>query len=323
MALRSFPQPVCLSLAAAALLLPDIVHGQVWLPRQGFATFGLTYSYFESGDHLFSEDLGGYSSRGYTADGKRIFLGTESSHTVIGGLEYGVTDRIAAFVRLAWVSTKYDGRAPVNLESDDGRWHQTLQDAAIEVRGQVYRGFVVVTPSIGFAFPTSDYFATGHAAQGRHLNALTLAVSAGATLSSVPNMYVQGRYAFGMDEESHGLNLRQSQLEFQVGYYITPSLEVNVFNRNLATHGGVDWISRDPNAPCVHCGDAANLDITVSNSRYVRVGVGTSYYVGRRLSFYGSATTTVFGENTVDANFLVLGTSVDFETPWAPKRLWE
>ena len=73
-------------------------------------------------------------------------------------------DRAAVSASLAFVSAKYDGRAPVSAD-DDGSWHGALQDFRLGVRYQVVTAPVAVTPSVGFAFPVSDYetgFAFAH-----------------------------------------------------------------------------------------------------------------------------------------------------------------
>ena len=86
---------------------------------------------------------------------------------VTGHFDLGITNRIAASGSLGWISTKYDGNAPWNLDIDDGQWHSTFQDASAQVRGVLLAKPVRLVPYVHYQFPTSSYATIGHAAPGR------------------------------------------------------------------------------------------------------------------------------------------------------------
>ena len=307
-----------LSLTLASLL-PEVALGQAWLPPRGEGSVFLHYTGFYGGDHVFPNDsLDGQTTRGYTVDGDRLYMGDETSHLLTGGLEFGLHDRFAISGSLAWITTNYDGRAPVNLAIDDGYWHPTFQDAAVGVRFMALKAPVVVTPFVRYAFPITDYESDGHAAQGRGLSTLTAGAAFGFSMSSLlRSTYFQGRYGYGADEAVGDLEVRRSELAVEVGTYATNWLLLRFMGSFLTTHGGLPWISEDPGRGCVHCPDATNLDANQSDVRYARLGLGGSFRLGRRVSLFVAGFTTVEASNTIDADFLMAGTRFFFKTPWA------
>lgn len=320
--LRSF---LLLSLSLTfALVLPEAVRAQAWLPPRGEGSVFLHYTGFRGGDHVFPNDsLDGETTRGYTVEGDRLYMGDETSHLLTAGLEFGLHDRLAVSGGLAWITTNYDGRAPQNLAVDDGDWHPTIQDATVGVRVMALKAPVVVTPFVQYAFPVGDYESDGHAAQGRSLRTLTAGVTFGFSLSSLfRSTYFQGRYGYGVDEQVADVDLRRSRFGLEVGTYATNWLLVRFMGSFLKTEGGHSWISENPDEPCGHCEGPTDLDSNQSDSRYTRVGLGGSFRVGRRLSLFVAGFTTIQASNTIDANFLMAGTRFFFKTPWARKSMF-
>ena len=75
------------------------------------------------------------------------------------------TVRVAS-LNAAWVTSWYEGRAPVNPEVDDGRIRGWLQDGSIRLGRAWDLGTYRWMPFAGLSFPLTDYPVSGHAAPG-------------------------------------------------------------------------------------------------------------------------------------------------------------
>src|SRR5882762_10276223 len=93
--------------------------------------------------------------------GQRIPNGAAHSQTVLFEVEYGLTDNLAISVGLPYVTAKYTGQGPACPlcaasplgfhagPNDDGLYHGALQDFRIDLRQNIFRRPLILTPSIG------------------------------------------------------------------------------------------------------------------------------------------------------------------------------
>ena len=272
---------------------------QASVPRRGDGAIALSYQYAAGGDHLLNSDaLDGFESRGYQVDGKRWFVGETTSQTILGSLDFGVINRyLALTAQLAYVSSRYEGNLQISSELDDGRWHGTLQDMRIQLRGQLIRAPLIVTPYLSYGFPTTGYLTEGHAAVGRGLTELQL----GAFLQypsrvSAVGPYAHGALAYGILEEVGGLNLGRPQLNLELGYRLSWRWRVRGFGAFAGTTGGVDWVPDNLEDPGIH-EEFEALHNQVVNSQRLMVGAGSAYQIWDSVGIFGNLAVTAWGEN--------------------------
>ncbi len=324
---RNASQPCILRCAVAIFALTGVLHpsiadAQAWLPKKGEGSFGLSYAFFNGGDHLYPTDsIDGQSTRGYTADGDRWFLGDESNHSVSAHLDLGLSERLAVSTSASWVAARYEGNAPWNLNLDDGQHHATIQDARIQLRALTSRAPVRLVPYAAIQFPISRYETVGHAAPGRHLVSWSLGVYVGRSLSPwLPRMYAQLRYGHSSDEENQGFRLNRNDVDIEIGYRAARNLRLRFLSALSATSGGSAWGS---DGSAGHGSSAqGELDATISQIRSLRAGLGLSYTLFENWTASILYISILDGENTLDGDFFSVSLGLDFTTPWAPRKLW-
>jgi len=313
----SIRQVLIASLTIFVLTTPRLGYSQAWVPAQGRGNVSLSYVYFVSGDHLYSEDLGDVSTRGYPADGKRWYLGDTEAHTLVATLNYGLPKRLAVSASVAYVTSRYQGNAPANLEIDDGEYHGTFQDAGFELRWMALTRPLVVTPFIGYGFPTTNYATSGHTAVGRNLQEARVGLMVARLLYPwISSVYVHGRYTYAAAEQVLDLNLRRSALDLEVGYLAAQWLVMSASASFQNTHGGLEWASDDPDH-CAHCPGTEGRVNQVSAARFVNIAFSAAVGLPYNLNIYAAVSSTVWGENIEDGEQFTAGTSWMFSTPWA------
>jgi hypothetical protein len=309
----------CASLAltaAVGLAMPSPAHAQAWLPYKGEGTLSFAYTFYNGGDHLFPVSVDGQSTRGYVADDKRWFLGDSYGNMLNLSFDYGLANRVAIGGSVAYAVTRYDGLAWFNFDLDDGDWHGTFQDVGFEVRAMALQRPLVITPLIGMGGPLDNYPTSGHAAAGRGLNEFRVGAYLGWQMSFLPSAYLHGSYVYGIAEEVNDVRLKRGVLGLEAGYFLPQRLSVSANASFQDTYGGLEWASADPDADA-HSGGGTLAGVnTVSATRFALLGFGAGYSLGE-LGLYASWSTTVWGENVEDTDFLTVGTSWSFSTPFA------
>jgi hypothetical protein len=313
----------CFAVTLTALFSAPSVKAQAWLQPKGEGAFSLTYSHFDGGDHLFSTDaIDGLTSRGYEARGNRWFLGDTFSHNLQLELDYSISNQLAVTTGLAFVRAKYEGNAPVNTDIDNGLYHGGVQDFSVKVRAAVIERIIAVTPFVALSVPMKSYESYGHSAIGRHLYEIRSGIFLGWAPSNIlRGSFAQAQFMYGWLEAVGNVRVKHAALDVEAGYYVSRRISVSALISNQRTYGGHEWISGDPTQPGGHgSGTGVGLDIATSAARFTRLGWSTSYAVRSDLGLYGSYVTTVWGQNVDDANFVVLGITYNFRTPWSEYR---
>ena len=187
---------LCLAALCVRLALPPTAFSQAWVPRKGDGTVLFTYQKLVGRDHI-----------DYTGARNRK-VGTDSAQSTTTEFEYGITGKLAFNADLVYVASKYVGTFPEGPLDFDGRYHPTFQDAHFQLRYNVLRNPLVVTPFISVTVPTHHYETSGHNAAGRGFHELLIGVNAGRQLGPLlPNVYLEGRYSYAILKRFAGLNL--------------------------------------------------------------------------------------------------------------------
>ncbi len=293
--------------------LPPVAAGaQALVSEQGTGVVTLQYIYFDSGDHLFSTDaIDGQSSRGYTAEGNHWYLGDTTAHTLLLYFDYGIVDRLGISGTVAWVSSRYVGRAPVNRDIDDGAYHPTWQDAGVDLRYMFFRRPVVTTVSAGVGSPLTNYPSNGHSAVGRNLTE----VRAGLFLERdiLRTVPVYASLIYGVSEELQGINLERLTINLGGGWVFHRGWYAELFGAYQAVLNGEDWVSGDPSQPVVHGDSSTGFNGALAATRLLNVGGSISTNTPFNTNLALVLSSTVWGENLEDGIYAGLAFSWRFD----------
>jgi len=140
-------------------------------------------------------------------------------NTVLFGMDYGLKERLALDVKVAWVANRYRGNDLLHGPADTGRSHSTLQDARIALRYQLLPpGSWAITPLVGAVVPTHQYETRGHSAPGRHLKALQLGLGVGRDIAIGSRVaYLQGQYSYAIVERVENMYIDRSSADVELG----------------------------------------------------------------------------------------------------------
>jgi hypothetical protein len=299
------------------------VYAQAWLPAQGEGTVSLLYQNTFVKYHYFTTTP---YDRGHI-----------QGNAVIADITYGVTDKLAVTVGVPWVASKYNGPLPHPLAEDvlagvspprpnpldDGSYHSTFQDFRFDVRYNVTRRAVVLTPFVGSIVPSHDYTYLAHSAAGRDLKELQAGILASKLLDALaPGLFVQGRYSYGFTQQVLDISHNHSNMDLEVGYFVTPRLRVLALGTGQVTHGGIDI---DPPS-CQLCPPPLPALIVlhhdqITRDNYLNLGGGVGYTLNERLDLFGSMIHTVAARNGHAIDYGVsVGVSWGFSTRGARDR---
>lgn len=258
---------------------------QAWLPSQGEVTMSFVFS----DSFVDRHDLNGLSDPNSDIKTK----------TLLADVTFGVRDNLSITVALPLVSSKFIGAGtpPHPTKQDDGQYHTTATDLRIDVRYNVVnrRGFVV-TPFAGSVTPSHSYEFFAHAAPGRRVHEFQVGTYVGTTLDDVlPGMFLQGRYAYGIQEKFVDISHNRSMYSLETGYFATPDVRVFGMVSGQVTHGGVDL---SPTARLVWPGIQWVNHDRVTRENFVNVGAGIGWAVNETVDVFGSFTKAVSAVNT-------------------------
>jgi hypothetical protein len=279
-----------LLLYVAAFFLASSALAQAWLAPKGEASFGAVYQNIYTRDHLFSE--------GERYDGGRIRM-----NMAVFGLTYSFTDRLAASASLPYVSARYDGTAPHIAPGfqyvDDGSYHGTFTDFRLDLRYNLWSEPAVVTPFISAIIPTHRYATFAHAAPSSGLHQYLAGVSVGRRLDPiVESGFAQLRYSYAFVEEVLGVSHDRSNLDLEIGYFLTPSLGISAIGSFQKTHGGLEL----PVPGTAAAGEFRRTPYYVhhdqlAQSNFLNVGGIVSYALTGAVDVFVAYQWMVWGEN--------------------------
>ena len=289
---------------ATGLLLPLPTLAQAFLPAKGEGSVGFSFQDISSQGHLLS-------------NGSRLSAFQSRSLTQVFDVEYGLTNRIALSAQLAYVNSKYTGKeAPLNpqpRELDDGKYHGTPQDFRLDVRYNILRKPLFVTPFAAAIVPSHRYGVIGEAAPGRKLREFLMGAYAGRLLNPIlPRAYLHGAYSYSfVEREFAGVSLNRSNLDLQVGHALTRSASANFLWRRQWTHGGLSF--DEIFAPSQLSVIFVNHD-RLTRANFQHVSAGASYSLPRQVDLLVTYVRFVSGINEHYGRAIIVGLRRSFRT---------
>jgi len=278
---RRMARVFCAWLGLQAAAVPA-VHAQAWVPPKGEGSVSILYQDLFVEDHL-------------RADGTREDRGQVRSQGLLFDVTYGVTERLAISLVVPAVRARYTGKAPHPNLQDNGDVHRGFQDVRLGVRYNLVQGPVTITPFVGTNVPSHAYQTFAHAAFGRRIRELEVGVYVGRIVSPrLPNAFAQARYSYSFAERIVGIHHDRSNLDVELGYFLTPTLRVFAMGVGQKTHGGIDlpnagWRALPPDQQPHHD--------RIARTDMADVGGGLQVSVSRSFDVFGSYMTTLAGRN--------------------------
>jgi hypothetical protein len=292
---------------------------QAWLPAKGEGSVSILYQDVFVKDHMQATTPVDY--------------GQIYSKSMLLDVTYGLTDKVAVTVGIPWTATKYSGIKPHPLADlsgpipvfygvqplDDGAYHQTLSDFRFDVRYNITKKWMVLTPFIGTIAPSHDYVTFAHAAPGQGLKELQVGVSGAKLLDAIaPGLFVEGLYAYGFTQQVLDIPHNRSDFSLEFGYFATPKLRLLALSSARLTHGGIDT----PPNPRVNLPPLEFLyHDQIQREDFLNLGGGLSFTLSDKLDLYGSMIHTAAARNghAIDRG-ISLGLSWSFSTNRANDR---
>ncbi len=259
------------------------VKAQAWVPPKGEGSVSVLYQDLFVRDH-------------FLAGGGRINRGEIHSDNLIVDVTYGLTDRIAVAFAVPFVQARYAGSNPHPRAQDNGEAHSGFQNLRFNVRYNAFDGPLTVTPFVGTNMPSHDYEYFAHAAYGTRVRELDVGTYVGRMLGpALPDTFVQVRYWYAFAERIAGIHHDRSNLDIEVGHFITRAVRVFAISTGQKTHGGIDtpdagWRVMPPDLG-PHHDRVARLDM-------LEVGGGLQMTVTRSIDVFGSFMTALAGRNS-------------------------
>jgi hypothetical protein len=263
------------------LSLPTVSAAQAWTGDRGSTSFFLSYG-------------NNWSTKHYTFDGVETDGGHVRSQVATFGISYVLTDRLTLTASLPVVQAKYMGSRPhPGSNVDNGDYHTGLQDVRFELRYQVSENPLAFTPFLASGWPTTDYVTLGHSARGRGLDQYVAGFYVGSSLDEwIPDTYAQMRYGYAYVESVAGIHPNHSNLDAEVGHFLTPVLGLRVLASWQETHGGVDTVGKMKGTDSLF----PHHD-QVGDESYINVGLGFSYSITHKVDVSAIYARSLRGRN--------------------------
>jgi hypothetical protein len=293
--------------SASAFFVASSAFGQAWLAPKGEASFGAAYQNIYTRHHLFSE--------GEEYDGGRIRM-----NVAVFGLTYSFTDRLAASASVPYASARYDGRTPHATSVDNGSYHSGFTDLRLDLRYNLLREPAIVTPFVSAIIPTRDYPTFAHAALSSGLEQYLVGVSVGRRLDPILEAgFAQLRYSYAFAEEVLGISHDRSNVDLEVGYFLTQSLGLSVIGSYQKTHGGLELpLPGTPAATEFRRTPYYVHHDQLAQSNFVNVGGIVSYALTGAVDVFASYQAMVWGRNV---HAIQPGLALGMSWGFSPRRV--
>jgi hypothetical protein len=291
--------------AALTLGIAASAAGQALVPPKGDAYASVLFTNMAVDNHFLPAH--------------RVDVGQIDSNIVLFDLTYGLTDRMAVTVGLPLVTSRYHGaypHQPGNPEApDNSGWNSTFSDFRFNVRYNVLRGPVAITPYVGTIVPSHGYDYVAHAAPGKNLRELQFGVAAAGLLDRwVPGLFAQGRYGFAVVEESVAIRPNHSSADIELGYFLSPSVRIFAMAAGRYSHAGID-LPVPEIARVVLTPEQFRSHDQIVREHYLNLSAGISLSVSETVDVFASFMKQTAGRNTHEvAHAVSIGMS------WAFRR---
>jgi hypothetical protein len=272
-------------LSTAVLIAPAQVAAQAWVPAKGEGAIAIAAQSMNVKKHLAGT---------VPKDAGQI-----DTYVLLGDLSYGLTDKIAVDLGVPLVTSKYQGGAGhPGTNIDDGTYRSTVTDFRMSVRYNITRKRMVFTPYIGTVVPSHGYQYYGHAAPGQRLREVQVGAFAAKLIASGPlaGLFVSGRAGYGFVEQVADMDMSHNRTsgDFEVGYFLTPSLRAFGIVSGQYTHGGIDFPAAGMSALAP---EHRFIHDIIQQVHYVHAGGGVSYSISDSIDMFASLARLVTGRN--------------------------
>ena len=286
------------------LLASASLCAQAWLYPKGEGAVTQSYQNLWTTQHAYSN----------VGD---IDIGHIVAHATALDFDYSVTDRLAVRVALPYIFSEYSGPRPHPTWIDNSGYHSTFQDFTFDVRYNLSKNPVVLTPLFRAVIPSHSYEFFAHSAVGRDLHEYQTGINFGRRLNPLlPKAYVQARYSYAFVERILGIAPNRSNVEGQLGYIVKPRLTLLGSVQWMYTHNGVDLAFGVPNAGLT--AEQFQHHDQIAKASLVDLGGGLSYSVSPSWQVFISFARSVTGQNGhLHAAVTTVGISRSFGTRFA------
>jgi hypothetical protein len=256
---------------------------QAWLFPKGQGSVSLSYQNLFITDHVYeysdAHDVGHILSHALTLD-----------------VDYSLTGNLAVRVAVPYIVGKYYGPRPHQIPIDDGTYHSTFQDFTTDVRYNLSKHHVVLTPFFRVVVPSNSYPYFAHSAAGRDQREIHLGTNIGRRLNPLlPKAYLQAQYSYAFVERVLGIAPNRSNIEYQLGYFVTPRFSLLGTGQWTYTHSGLDF-----NYAIFHGGLVGEQYIhhdQIGKSSLLDLGGGASFAVAPSWQMFLTVARSINGRN--------------------------
>jgi hypothetical protein len=209
-------------------VIPFSLSAQAWLAPKGEGTVTISYQNTYSPYHL---DL----------NGKPHDKGTITLHSMTVDTDYSLTNKLALRVALPYMFGKYTGVNAHSYPVDDGAYHSTFQNFTADLRYNVSQRPVVFTPFVRLVLPSHGYEQFAHSAVGRDVREYHVGVNLGRRLDPIlPKAFLQAQYSYAFVHRILDISPNRSDVQAQLGYFLTPRLTLLGLAQWFHTYRGFD-----------------------------------------------------------------------------------
>jgi hypothetical protein len=272
----------------AAMFWAGVGHAQAWMPSAGSGNVSLSY-------------VDTWTTKHWLPNGGTLDVGHIRTFTYGLGAEYSPTDRLMFSASVPLIEAEYHGQFPHPTEVDDGAYHATVTDLRTEMHYQLALEPIAIAPYVAYVLPLHQYETLGHAAPGRGLDETWVGVALGKTLDQwIPRTYVEARFTYAFVQAVQHIFHDKENVDIDLGYFITPYLNVQGFWHWQQTLGGINYLPA-PTAPLFPYHDQLTAD------DFTAVGFSTAWSYSDHSSFSFSYSTDIAGRtgHKVDSAYAV------------------
>jgi hypothetical protein len=294
-------------LLCVVLAIPFSVSAQAWLLPQGEGTVSLSYQNLLVTNHAFE-------------NGDAHDIGHMLSHALTLDADYSITGNLAVRVAVPYIAGKYDGLYPHQLPADNGTYRSTFQDFTTDVRYNLTKRRVVLTPFLRVVIPSNNYAYFAHSAAGRDQREFHLGTNFGRRLDPlIPKAFVQAQYSYAFVERVLGIAANRSNLEVQLGYFLTPRISLIATGQGMYTHSGVELNFNLFQAGLM--GDQWIHHDQIAKASLLDLGGGATFAVTPSWQMFLTLAHSIEGRNVhLHAAVVTIGVSRSFGTRSAVER---
>jgi hypothetical protein len=294
-------------LLCAFLVIPSLVLAQAWLSPKGEGTVSLSYQNQYVADHVFE-------------NGDAHDIGHILSHALTLDVDYSLTGNLAVRVALPFIAGKYYGPAPHQLSKDDGTYQSTFQDFVTDVRYRLTKRHVALTPFFRAVVPSNSYTYFAHSAAGRDQREYHIGTNIGRRLDPlIPKAFIQAQYSYAFVKRVLGIAPNRSNVEFQLGYFLTPRISLLATGQGMYTHSGLEL-----NYNLFHAGVTGDQWIRhdqIAKTSLLDLGGGVSGLITPSWQMFLAVARSVAGRNGhLHAAVVTIGVSRSFGARPAAER---